>query len=86
MQVLELTFFGAETAAIGIRLSALGNATEPAQVGAGAAAVFAAASLQAACSIVGLGVRRSATSDPPATAAGSVFADRNSRSPHNLRV
>ncbi|HKR28964.1 MAG TPA: hypothetical protein VJT08_00720 [Terriglobales bacterium] len=46
--------------------------TEPAPVGGGAAAGFAAASLQIASSLDSLGAGHSAISDPPATAAGSV--------------
>ena len=48
-------------------------ATEPAPVGGGAAACVAAAFLRNCGSIVAFGVRLSATSDPPATAGGSVW-------------
>ena len=47
--------------------------TEPAPVGGGAAACVAAAFLHNGDSIVALGARHSAISDPPATAAGSVL-------------
>ena len=46
--------------------------TEPAPVGGGAAACFAAAPNVNGCSVDSLGAGHSAISDPPATAAGSI--------------